>query len=114
MTTPTLQSTSRQIALDGGPSVDRMVDAFKYAYDRDHPMNVVFTDDLGQEIRVQVQQLAHEDGSGQSVMFAGAVIRTEISMPFDVSFASGYWNGHSRKGFIHLSDRHIPLGGPGK
>ena len=60
--------------LVGGPNRDLVFDSAKYAYDRDVTVLLDLIASDGSIYRVQANQVAHEDGSGYSLVFVGHVV----------------------------------------
>jgi hypothetical protein len=100
-------------SLVGGPNRDRIWDSAKYAYDRDVTMLVDLTADDGCVYRVQVTRVAHEDGSGHSLMFVGHVVAKLAESghghyPSSIGERKNVWvylNTRTRQGRLRLSIR---------
>jgi len=109
-------STKLYLNITNGPSISSLVDAFKYAYDKQTPHQATFTtresdpnniNDGSKEkqtdisLKVTIKALEHEDGSGISVMFKG----TMGILPYDSRYStlyqvSGYYNTKRQKGYM--------------
>jgi hypothetical protein len=58
-------TTSKNIYITDGPSASALIDAFKYAFDKENGQSARFTAN-GHSLYVQVLSLEHESGSGQT------------------------------------------------
>ncbi len=98
-----MTSTEKK-TLVNGPSREALIDAFKYAYDRRHPHEVVFVTEGGAEVSIAIKVLRHDDGSGNSFIFEGNVksvtrnnVRSNVGRSNSVV---GYFNTRSRNGWM--------------
>lgn len=92
--------------LVNGPSREALVDGLRYAYDRNHPHEVLLTTEEGVEYSVTIKSLMHDDGSGHSFFFTGLIksqthgkLRTNIGRHSGVK---GYFNTRSRSGSMEI------------
>ena len=88
-----------------GPSSHRLIDAFKYAYDRENPHKVSFSmleGETGPVTRkVTITMLEHEDGSGNSFLFKGHMGILPYESRFSTGYkVSGWYNTKTNKGYI--------------
>ncbi len=105
-------------AIVGGPSKSNIVDALKYAYDKENRHLSCFTLDNGVTFAVRVEGLAHEDGSGFSFNINGTVCfvnrKRKIQAPEWINNAtvnlesqninaSIYYNARTQKGVLHIN-----------
>lgn len=113
----TYPQSGTNIPTVNGPSSDRLVDAYKYSYDKRDPHTVDFTDRDGNVYTVKVTGVAHEDASGQSHMFRGYLVHFLFNGPdglfdhrIDNVHVRGYWYaGSPRRGWIEFHSNPIPL-----
>jgi hypothetical protein len=89
-----------------GPATHCLVDALKYAFDKDNPHLVEFTiSDVGR-VKLQIIALSHEDGSGANFLFSGyvksiPVLGIEIYCLSDCDKkVHGYYNSRSQIGWV--------------
>ncbi len=112
--------------IEDGPSRDRLIDAFKYAYDkrgrieihfdvaigytglREDPKTVYISADMD---RLRILRLEHEDGSGRSFNIYGTC-RANLTrldgfatkMDMETYRFVAYYNAANRKGTIRFSE----------
>lgn len=112
-----IKSHSNSFNIENGPNLDKLVDAFKYAYDDSTKVTISFmirnkpltdaktTNDLASCEIDRICSIEHEDGSGQSFNIQGLVKRVSIGDPrstlTNLRFRA-YYNTRSRKGYIEL------------
>jgi hypothetical protein len=105
-----------RFTLTDGPSRERLVDSFKYAFDANR-FPVVFKTEDGLEFTVVIQALRHEDGSGQSFIFSGVLKSTQTGgrirsrvISGELSYVNGYfYTGARRHGFIEFHTENQPV-----
>lgn len=110
---------SKNYNIENGPNADKLIDAFKYAYDDSSNVRAQFTiteKPLGAlklpcdlaECEVRIKSLEHEDGSGHSFNIEGSfdkVLSGTIGLSFRELRFKGYYNAHIRKGHIEVYHR---------
>lgn len=109
-------STTLHLNITAGPSIHTLIDAFRYAFDRETPHKAIFSlretteshlND-GSEKRptdlswkVTITALEHEDASGSSIVFKGKMgilpYESRYSTQYDVT---GWYNTRTQKGYI--------------
>ena len=103
-----------------GPSKDRLIDAFKYAYDKKSEIPLDFHVVLRQESErsfvlmkteeFRILSLQHEDGSGVSFNIVGYVYMSTLNPASGRHLAlietrfKAYYNAATRKGTIRFTD----------
>ncbi len=99
-------ASTEKVNLVNGPSREALVDGLKYAYDRNHPHEVIFTTEGGIEYSVTIKSLMHDDGSGHSFFLTGLIksqahgkLRTNIGRHSGVK---GFFNTRSRSGSMEI------------
>ena len=96
-----------------GPSADRLIDAFKYAYGENHVRakftitgkgaNELKTENDIMDCSLRIQSLEHEDGSGHSFNMKGAIEDASAGntkIPFHNLKFTGYYNAKLRIGHL--------------
>ncbi len=99
-----------------GPNRDRLIDAFKYAYDEEN-INLGFDVSIGTVTSHQgevpllakikkmvVQTIGHEDGSGHSFILKGYVCASLFGEEEKVYDFDAYYNASTRKGTIRFRE----------
>lgn len=95
--------------ITNGPSIHRLIDAFKYAYDRENPHKATFSmleEETGKKNepvtrKVTITTLEHEDGSGNSFLFKGYMGILPYESRFSTVYkVSGWYNTKTNKGYI--------------
>jgi hypothetical protein len=110
-------STKLHFIITGGPTDYQLVDALKYAYDKDNPHKVVFTmrksdekhtdnisEPLPSDIRrpVTITALEHEDGSGYSFILKGFMSILPHESRYSTLYGiSGCYNTKTNKGYLN-------------
>ena len=82
-----------------GPSKDRLFDACKYLSHGQSPIEVSFCVSIGNVTDVRIQEIQHEDGSGESFNISGVA-----KPPYEREIVrfNGYYNAKSRKGIVNF------------
>lgn len=103
-------SAKKFFNITNGPSNHQLVDALKYAYDKQNPHFAIFSIQLSDENhmngnsksapsdmeqKVVIHSLSHEDGSGYSFCFDGTMDLPNDNTSYHVS---GYYHSKSHKG----------------
>ena len=109
--------TNKVWEITNGPSKDMLCDAFKYAYDREYPIKVVFYYVFGltapedhpgaaqirKSVLVRVTSLEHENGSGTSLNISGYVEEDESKWAAkDCTRFKAYFDTVRRRGTIQF------------
>ena len=86
----------------GGPSKHVLVDAFKYAYDKNAKIDLEFKVEIcnGSLLKLEdftIVEISHEDGSGESFNLSGSCRHFGRSVDF-----MAYYNSKHREGVITL------------
>lgn len=97
-----------------GPNKDRLIDAFKYAYDKPFgcllplEFDVEFDVDTTktQACQFHVISIEHEDGSGHSFNIKGSCLIPKLAATdLHRTFYTGYYNASTRKGWVKFFHR---------
>ena len=105
-----MTTTKQYITIEAGPSREELLDAFKYAYDKERSFEVTFTGlsvrrtgDVRQNLSrgkftAKIVGLMHEDGSGQSL-----IIDAYVSVKgLDRQVVKFYYHARTRTGHIDV------------
>lgn len=107
------QQISDPIFLYEGPKLaNEMYYAMEHAFDGDFTkvfveFKAMEGEEGSQRIRVRIQGLQYSHYGISGLAFAGYVLLSEVDLPFDARFASGWWN--LGEGSVRLSDMPLPI-----
>ena len=106
-----MTTTKQYITIEAGPSREELLDAFKYAYDKERPFEVTFTGlsvrqtgDVRQNLSrgkftAKIVGLMHEDGSGQNL-----IIDAYVSVkPLKGKLVKFYYCAKRRIGYLDVA-----------
>ena len=104
-------TTKQYIIIEAGPSREELLDAFKYAYDKERSFDVTFTGlsarltgDVRQNLSrgkftAKIVGLRHEDGSGQSL-----IIDAYVSVkPLKGKLVKFHYSAKRRVGYLNVA-----------
>ena len=106
-----MTTTKQYIIIEAGPSREELLDAFKYAYDKERSFEVTFTGFSvremggvrqrlsGGKFTAKIVGLMHEDGSGQSLIIDAYV----SGKPLKDKLVKFYYSAEQRTGHLEVA-----------